>query len=303
MNITGVELVTLNDYADIPVTEPDWLIPQLIPREGLILLIGPPKAGKSFLALQVARDAAQGKPVLGRTPSSPVTSLYMQLDTSPRLWRIVTRALKDGGEDLRGPVYLVHPNSWTRLNILLDSDKARLRALINRTNAQLVILDVFREIHGLDENDSTAMKVVCDNLCVALRGTAILLIHHSRKIPPDVPEPDPMTYGRGSSYIVGKADSIWFLYKDKLRIIPRFDEGLTYRAVREESGFWRFPDLDEYQTKQAAVLALCAELPELPHSQVAIIARTRLNISRATFYRLLAGIVCAHSLQGSLPTR
>ena len=290
-----MQFVTLDDYSNLPVTEPDWLVPQLIPKEGIILLIGPPKAGKSFLALQIARDAAQARPVLGRVPPEPVRSLYLQLDASPRMWRIVTRTLKDSGEDLSGPVYLVHPDHWTRLNILLSPDQQRLRELIALTNAQLVIVDVFREIHTLDENDSTAMKIVGDHLCSAVQGAALLLIHHSRKIPPDVPDPDPMTYGRGSSYMVGKADSVWFLYKDKLRIIPRFDEGLTYRAVREESGFWQFPELSAYQTKQAGVLALCAELPELTHRQLAAIAKTRLGVSMASYYRLLAGVSCVHT--------
>src|SRR3990167_7972498 len=141
------QLVTLNEYSELPVKEPDWLIPNLIPREGLILLIGPPKEGKSFLALQLARDAAQAKPILGHEIDKPIVSLYLQLDARPRVWRIVTRSLKECGEDLSGPVFFVHPDNCGRYNILLESDRNILRSYVEQSQAELIILDVLREVH------------------------------------------------------------------------------------------------------------------------------------------------------------
>ena len=158
------QLVTLNEYSDLSVKEPDWLIPNLIPREGLILLIGPPKVGKSFLALQLARDAAQAKPVLGHEIDKPIVSLYLQLDARPRVWRIVTRSLKESGENLSGPVFFIHPDHWRRYNILLESDRNTLSNYVQQAKADLVILDVLREVHAVDENDSTTMKLVGDEI-------------------------------------------------------------------------------------------------------------------------------------------
>jgi len=290
------QLVTLNEYSELPVKEPDWLIPNLIPREGLILLIGPPKEGKSFLALQLARDAAQAKPILGHEIDKPIVSLYLQLDARPRVWRIVTRSLKECGEDLSGPVFFVHPDNWGRYNILLESDRNILRSYVEQSQAELIILDVLREVHAVDENDSTTMKLVGDGLLSTFPKCSLLVIHHSRKIPPDVPNPDPMTYGRGSSYMVGKADAVWFLYKNKLRIVPRFDEDTTIEAVREESGFWSFPKLAELKNIKANILSLCKEFPELSHNQIAPIARDKFGISRKLYYQVLSSNPCKHTL-------
>ena len=288
------QLVTLHEYSELPVKEPDWLIPNLIPREGLILLIGPPKVGKSFLALQLARDAAQAKPVLGHEIDKPITSLYLQLDARPRVWRIVTRSLKESGENLSGPVFFVHPDNWSRYNILLESDRNILRQYVEKAEAELVILDVLREVHAVDENDSTTMKLVGDGLLSTFPKCSLLIVHHSRKIPSDVPDPDPMTYGRGSSYIVGKADAVWFLYRSKLRIIPRFDEDTTIEAVREESGFWAFPKLEEFKRVKEQVSSLCKEFPELSHNQISFIAREKFGIHRKMYYQNLPS-TCSHS--------
>ena len=56
-----------------PPEEADWIIEDLI-TTGLHLLVGPLKAGKSWLALDMAISVAQGESFLGSQPRSPTCS-------------------------------------------------------------------------------------------------------------------------------------------------------------------------------------------------------------------------------------
>ena len=62
---------------------PRWAVPGLIP-EGLSLLAGAPKAGKSWLALNLALGIAAGAPVLGEVAVDPGEVLYLALEDTPR---------------------------------------------------------------------------------------------------------------------------------------------------------------------------------------------------------------------------
>jgi len=42
-----------------------WLVPNLIPKKGLVILAAPPKAGKTLFASYIARQLATGQPLLG----------------------------------------------------------------------------------------------------------------------------------------------------------------------------------------------------------------------------------------------
>ena len=42
-----------------------WLVPNLIPKKGLVILAAPPKAGKTLFASHIARQLATGQPLLG----------------------------------------------------------------------------------------------------------------------------------------------------------------------------------------------------------------------------------------------
>ena len=70
----------------------DWIVEDLI-TTGLHLLVGPPKAGKSWLALDMAISVAQGESFLGfATAKSDVLYLALE-DTRNRLktrsWKLV----------------------------------------------------------------------------------------------------------------------------------------------------------------------------------------------------------------------
>jgi hypothetical protein len=171
---------------------------------------------------------------------------------------------------------------------------AWFKTAMDQVKPDLVVIDVLREIHNADENDSTGMKMVGDRLVSLFGKTALLLVHHMKKIPAEVSNPDPTTYGRGSSYITGKMDGYWMLYKNQLVLKSRFEEDATYKCHHEEDGTWSFPEVTAQQAATDKVLALCTEFPGRSHHALADEAKARWSMSRASYYRHLKGRPCAH---------
>ena len=233
-------LVTASEYVELERPELDWIIPGLIPKPSLIMLVGPPKVGKSYLALQLALNVANGGNFLNR-PCAPGRVLYLQLDTSEKVWRDRLLILKEQGVSLDGPLLMVNPDHQIfPVDILTPAGKAWMRLMIEEANPDLIILDVLRECHSVDENDSTQMKLVGDSLCELTGGKAVVFLHHASKIPADVIDPDPIIYSRGSTYLTGKVDSYWMLYNHRLRIDSRFTERETYTCVPTDTGLFDF---------------------------------------------------------------
>jgi RecA-family ATPase len=134
---------------------------------------------------------------------------------------------------------MIHPEDFVRpFNILTPSHAAWLNSLVTTHHPEVVIIDVLREIHNADENDSTAMKIVGDHLAHIFRDCTLILVHHSRKISEDVFKPDPSSFSRGSSYLTGKVDAIWLLWNNQLTIQDRMSESQTIKLRQRPSGLW-----------------------------------------------------------------
>lgn len=238
-----LRLVTLEQYTKLERPQLQWLIPGLIPRPGWILLLGEPKAGKSTFALQLALAVAQGKSFFPQVSTRQGRVLFLQLDTSELVWRKRILDVAKVGQDITGPVLAVHPEDELRpLNILDLSVQNWLKEAIALAAPALIVTDVLRELHNADENDSSSMKVAGDVLYQLTRGYATLLLHHSKKMEAGS-YCDPIQASRGSSYITGKADSVWMIHENSLRIVPRFAERKTYTMLRggvAQAGLWSF---------------------------------------------------------------
>ena len=234
-------LVTLEEYRTLERPSINWLIPGLLPKPGFVLLIGSPKAGKSSLALQIALAVAQGKIFLNKQVRN-ASVLYIQQDESELSWRVgKLDVLKTHGVSLAGPVHMVHPEDERRgLDILCSPDNIYLSMLIRESNAELVVIDVLRELFCGDENESGTMKAVFDRIAAATEGKAALLLHHIHKLDPRFPTPRPVDAARGSSYISGKVDAVWLLHDSTLRIQSRFGPDMTVTARRQPSGLFAF---------------------------------------------------------------
>src|SRR4051794_35919991 len=77
---TASELMAMN------FPEPRWAIPGLV-AEGVTLLAGAPKVGKSWLALNTSPAVAAGGKALGKVDVESGDVLYLALEDNPRRLR------------------------------------------------------------------------------------------------------------------------------------------------------------------------------------------------------------------------
>ena len=301
--VAKMRTVSPSEYISTPRPTLHWLIDGLIPRPGYMLLLGPPKVGKSFLAWDMACKIASGKSVMGYSCSGgPQKVIYLQLDTKEAAWTLRLKSLADSGYNLEIPnLRLVHPDDMMLpLLITTERGQAFICQLMEIENPALVVLDVLREVHQDDENDSTAMKKVFDCLERAFGNTSVLILHHTRKMSiEDKASPDPVSLARGSSYITGRVDGYWLLYGEgpnrKLFFESRFQESSLTSARQDPStGLFSFPDLEQDATLTPQLVTICSLNPNRPHTSLWKDASAKYGISRSTYYRLLAGVKCCH---------
>ena len=182
-----------------------FLVDELIP-EGLHILAGAPKIGKSWLALWLCLCVSQGQPLWNFTVTQGEV-LYLSLEDSYR--RIQSR-LFDLTEDAPAALHFA---------ILADTLKHGLEQQIEQfltehPTTKLVVIDTLQRVRsaGSDSNlyandyqDVGLLKQLADR-----HHIAILLIHHLRKLHDD----DPMNMISGSTGLSGAADSAFVLQKN-----------------------------------------------------------------------------------------
>jgi hypothetical protein len=159
------KLLSIAGLAELP--DPDWLIEGMVPVRGFVNLYGPPKSGKSFIALDWGLSIAMGVPWLGHeVRPGPVVYVY---------W-----CMARGISPLE---FLMLPS---RVNITEGSERERLVELIERSDIApaLLIIDTLAKCSGgIDEQSNTEMGRFVD-ACERLRDRfdcAVMVVHHAGK--------------------------------------------------------------------------------------------------------------------------
>ena len=202
--MTNLETINAEDLQNRTYEPTPFLVDQLIP-EGLHILAGAPKIGKSWLALWLCLCVAQGQ-ALWNFATTQGEVLYLSLEDS--FQRIQTR-LFDLTEDAPSTLHFA---------IMADTLKHGLEQqieqfLMEHPTTKLVVIDTLQRVRGTgsdsnlyanDYQDIGLLKQLADK-----RHIAILLIHHLRKLHDD----DPMNMISGSTGLSGAADSTFVLQK------------------------------------------------------------------------------------------
>jgi hypothetical protein len=204
----GISLDTLM-ATDLP--EPEFAVAGVIPQ-GLSILAARPKAGKSWLALQVAIAIAGGYRCLGDIPVRKAPVLYLALeDTRRRLKKRAGQILAALG--WKPPAGLDLRVAWHRASSCGLVDLAEWFAAHPGGFAIVDTLARFRDpVRGKgnsyqeDYDAITGLKVLADTA-----GGAVKVIHHTRKGAAD----DPFDEVSGTLGVNGAADSILVL--DRIR--------------------------------------------------------------------------------------
>ena len=202
--MTKLETINAEDLQNRTYEPTPFLVEELLP-EGLHILAGAPKIGKSWLALWLCLCVSQGQPLWNFAVTQGEV-LYLSLEDSYR--RIQSR-LFDLTEDAPPTLHFA---------ILADTLKHGLEQQIEQfltehPTTKLVVIDTLQRVRraGGDSNlyandyqDVGLLKQLANR-----HHIAILLIHHLRKLHDD----DPMNMISGSTGLSGAADSAFVLQK------------------------------------------------------------------------------------------
>lgn len=248
--------------------DPKWAVPGIV-AEGLNLVAGAPKCGKSWLGLGLGVAVASGGKALGRIDVDQGPALVLALEDTPR--RLKSRLAKILGDD-RAPTGLTIAVECPPLP--MGGDEKIAGWLDRNPDARLVVIDVFAKVRGpvfrdasAYDNDYAAVgraKALADEF-----GVAVVLIHHTRKASDD----DWLATISGTHGIAGASDAIAVLQRtrgkaDGLlsvtgRDIDEAEYALTFAA---DLGAWQLSEIPAAVAKltdtRAAIVGYLAQVED-----------------------------------------
>ncbi|HEY6406262.1 MAG TPA: AAA family ATPase, partial [Ktedonobacteraceae bacterium] len=189
-----------------------WTIPDILP-EGLTLLAGKPKLGKSWLALSVALSIAAGGVALGTQTVAKGDVLYLALEDNAR--RLQSRARRLLESMTETPSNLEFALDWPRLG---EGGLTHLEEYLKaHPDLRLVVIDTWARVappsrerrcsqYEGDYESLTPLKRLADTYHVS-----ILAVHHLRK----TGSSDVLDEIIGSTGVTGAVDGTLILKRDR----------------------------------------------------------------------------------------
>jgi AAA domain len=203
-------LVTLEGLLAEPYAQAHWSIPGLLP-EGLLLLGGKPKQGKSWLALALALTIAAGGSILDSPQANQGAVLFLGLEDTERRLQARSRQLLSALPTV--PSGLEFATQWSRLD---EGGLAQLETYIQaHPQLRCIVIDTWAKVappmkghsqYAGDYATLSQLKQLADT-----SHLSILLIHHLRKTQAQ----DVLDEMMGSTAMIGAVDAILILKRER----------------------------------------------------------------------------------------
>ncbi|MGN1109003.1 MAG: AAA family ATPase [Oscillospiraceae bacterium] len=202
--MTKLETISCEEIMTQPLKPIEFFVDNLI-TQGLFILAGAPKIGKSWLALDLCLSIAKGEPVLS-SKTIQGTALYLCLEDS-RI-RIQNRLYEMTDE----PTEQLH--FALLANTIGSGLEQQIESFIEENqNTKIIIIDTLQKVrspaessYATDYHELTVLKEIADK-----HSIAIVLIHHLRK----TKDPDPFNMISGTSGLSGCVDGSFVLSESK----------------------------------------------------------------------------------------
>ena len=263
-----LDTIDADTLLGIPYESLSFVVEDLLPQ-GLHLLAGAPKIGKSWLALWLCLRVAQGEP-LWNFATKPCEVLYLCLEDS--FQRIQNRLL-DLTEDAPSTLHFAVMSQQLHDGLVEQMEQF----LREHPATGLVVIDTLQRIraagnepnpYASDYRDIGVLKALADQ-----HRIAVLLIHHLRKMNDD----DPMNMISGTTGLSGATDSNFVLRRSKRRentaTLYCTGRDISYRELSlefdNESHVWNLLSDDYGDVEQSCsrliflLSALLREQPEI----------------------------------------
>jgi hypothetical protein len=218
---------TLGEYLDIPIEVPPSLVwPTIVVRREITTTLGRAGKGKTTVNLNRLMMWAAGKAYFpsftathgedeGRSfmePSGPLKSLILENEGSAGMFHAKMGTMLYNCGDLlndedrkliRENVHIWGDGGYSGLKLDDDKGVSDLRRGIEKVEPDIVFIEPFRQLWRGEENSSTDMATVIDNVLAMANDydCGFILSHHERK--GGAGEDDLMSAGRGSTVLEG----------------------------------------------------------------------------------------------------
>ncbi len=202
----AIRLLTMAEVEAMP--PPQWLIHGVIPRGGLVIPYGPPKAGKTFLVTAWGLHVAAGLEWCGR-PVTQGAVVHVVGEGLGGFAARVTVMREAYGIPVDAPFFVV-PRA---VNFREDGAVKELVAAIEAAlphglKLALIVIDTLaRAMPGVDENSAQEVGLVIAR-CDAVKehfGATVMPVHHTGK--------DTERGMRGSNALLGAVDASYLIQR------------------------------------------------------------------------------------------
>jgi len=237
--VQGLEIFSARELIEKELPPIVYVVPDLLP-EGLIIIAGHPKLGKSLFALNISLAITKGNMVLEKIKIDKNDVLYVAMEDSQRRLQDRIRNL-NGFDGVPENLHLT-----TNMNALNSGGFEQLAlALEKYPNIKLIIIDTWQRVKGQslfrgnsyeEDYDTGArlQKFALDN------KIALLLIHHLKK----GKERDFIEQLSGSMGVTGSADTVMVMERERnqneaiLKITGRDVREQELVLMLKENGQW-----------------------------------------------------------------
>ncbi len=227
-----ITLINAKELQTMELKPINWVIKDLLP-EGLLILAGRPKIGKSFLALNMSLAITNGGHALGYFKANKNSVLYIPYeDNYRRLQDRINRMLAEEHYN-EAPPNLFIPKDCDFPKMTIEGIDTLGKILDGNENIKLVVIDTLgRAIVRSNKRNANQFQDEYDfgaslQKIALQRHISILLVHHTTK----------MKYEDGYDSILGTTgltaspDSLMLLSKDSNK---EFTLSLTGRDIEEK---------------------------------------------------------------------
>ena len=294
LELARPDTFTAADLMALELPEVRWAVPDIVP-EGVTILAGKPKLGKSWFTLGLGVATATGGVALGTKRVERGECLYLGLeDNRRRLQKRLDKLL--AGDPAPDKLHIAL--TWPRLD---DGGVEALdQHLEEHPDTRLVVVDTLKKIRPRAFGNRSVYDVDYEALepllpLAAEHNVAIVVVHHTRKLAAS----DPLDEISGSTGLPGGADGVLVLKRDRGRADAfLFVAGREIEEEQElalkwnpDTAGWRIVgEADEYRQSEErrAIIELLESADALAPKDVAEALGKNASTTRVLLRNMLA---------------
>jgi hypothetical protein len=199
-----------------------------VPDDGVIFLVAKRNLGKTFAYIDMLLSLSFGMPWLGKETRAVKVLIVLGEGRNGFVDRMQAWCQLHGQDfdSLKGCLFFVDG-----ANLNNDESLARLRAVAEREEVEMILFDTWATVSGAQSEDDAAMNSETMRRAESIKpGATLFFVHHPRKSEQDSDHP----IMRGSGSLDGRAEVVMTMYRDR-KFSARTGETYEWLALSTEN--------------------------------------------------------------------